>query len=136
MIRRAKQHNNSILVVEDNREVRKLVVDALRDSGYQVLEAAEGSDALQVAKDHSGPIHLLLTDVIMPRMTGKELADRLRSLRPETKVLYMSGYAQDVLSNRGSLNPGDVYFAKPFSLDSLLAKVQEVLSHPGIEPAS
>jgi PAS domain S-box-containing protein len=121
----------TVLVVEDRPEVRKLAVSALQDSGYQVLEAAEGSMALQVAEEHSGPIHLLLTDVIMPHMTGKELAERLKPLRPEIKVLYMSGYAADVISSRGSLNADEWYIAKPFSLDALLAKVQEVLNHPG-----
>jgi CheY-like chemotaxis protein len=97
------------------------------------LPPAEGSEALQVAKEHSGPIHLLLTDVIMPHMTGKEAAERLRQLRPEIKVLYMSGYAADVISSRGSLNSGESYIAKPFSLDSLLAKVREMLSSPEVK---
>jgi hypothetical protein len=118
--------------VEDRPEVRGLAVAALQDSGYQVLEAAEGSEALRVAEDHSGPIHLLLTDVIMPHMTGKELAGHLRQLRPEIKVLYMSGYAADVLSSPGSLSAAESYIAKPFSLNFLLAKVQEVLRHPGV----
>jgi PAS domain S-box-containing protein len=117
----------TILVVEDRPEVRRLVVDALQGSGYQILEAAAGSEALQVAERHPGPIHLLLTDVVMPHMTGKELAERLKQLRPETKMLYMSGYAADVISNRGLLNSGEHYIAKPFFPDSLLAKVREIL---------
>jgi PAS domain S-box-containing protein len=123
----------TILVVEDRPEVRRLAVDTLQDNGYHVLEAAEGREALQVAKDHSGPIHLLLTDVIMPHMTGKEAAERLRQLRPEIKVLYMSGYAADVISSRGSLTSGELYIAKPFSLDSLLTKVREILSSPEVK---
>jgi CheY-like chemotaxis protein len=117
----------TVLVVEDRPEVRGLAVHALQESGYRILEAAEGSQALQVAKDYPGPIHLLLTDVVMPHMTGKELAEHLRQLRPEIKVLYMSGYSADVLSSRGSLSAAESYIAKPFSLASLLAKVQEVL---------
>jgi PAS domain S-box-containing protein len=119
--------NETVLVVEDRAEVRDLVVDALQGTGYQVLEAAEGSAALDVAAQHSGKIHLLLTDVIMPRMSGKELADRLKQLRPEIRVLYMSGYAADVISSRGSLDAGEQYIAKPFSLTSLLTKVREIL---------
>ena len=110
-----------------------MAVAALQDSGYQVLEATEGPEALQVAKDYSGPVHLLLTDVIMPHMTGKELAERLKQSRPEIKVLYMSGYAADVISSRGSLDPGESYIAKPFSLDSLLTKVREILSSPEVK---
>jgi PAS domain S-box-containing protein len=118
----------TLLVVEDRPEVRRLAVDALEASGYQVLEAAGGSEALRVAQRHPGPIHLLLTDVVMPHMTGKELAERLKSLLPEIKVLYMSGYAADVISSRGLLDSGERYISKPFSLDSLLAKVRELLN--------
>jgi PAS domain S-box-containing protein len=117
----------TILVVEDRPEVRRLAVSALQDSGYRILEAAGGSEALRIAGDFSGPIHLLLTDVIMPRMSGKELAEHLRQSRSETKVLYMSGYAADVISGRGLLDSGERYIAKPFSVDSLLQKVREVL---------
>jgi CheY-like chemotaxis protein len=123
----------TILVVEDRPEVRRLAVEALQGSGYQILEAAEGSEALRVAEHHSGSIHLLLTDVVMPHMTGKELAERLKQLRPETKVLYMSGYTADVISSRGLLDSGEKYIAKPFHLDSLLAKVREVLGPPELQ---
>jgi CheY-like chemotaxis protein len=119
----------TVLVVEDRPEVRSLVVEALQASGYRVLGAAEGREALQVAADHPGAIHMLLTDVIMPRMRGKELADQLKQLRPEIRVLYISGYAADVLSSRGLLDSGDSYIAKPFSLDCLLSKVQQILNH-------
>jgi len=117
----------TVLVVEDRLEVRRLAVDALQASGYQILEAADGREALQVVERHGGAIHLLLTDVIMPHMTGKELAERLRGLRPEIKVLYMSGYAADVISSRGLLGSSEQYIAKPFSLESLLVKVREIL---------
>jgi PAS domain S-box-containing protein len=126
----------TILVAEDRPEVRKLTLDALQDRGYQVLEASEGSEALLLAGSHSGPIHLLLTDVVMPRMTGKELAERLRAVRPETKVLYMSGYAADVISSRGVLNSGEWYIGKPFSVDALLMKVRDILSRSGSGPTS
>jgi PAS domain S-box-containing protein len=120
----------TVLVVEDRPDVRNLVVEALQAGGYRVLQAREGSEALQVAEQHSGPIHLLLTDVIMPHMTGKEVAERLKQFRAETKVLYMSGYAADVVSSRGLLDSGEQYIAKPFCLNSLLKKVYEVLGRP------
>jgi PAS domain S-box-containing protein len=126
----------TILVVEDRPEVRKLTIAALQDGGYQVLEAAEGSEALLVAERHPGPIHLLLTDVIMPHMTGKELAEQLRRSRPEIKVLYMSGYTADVISSRGLLSSGERYIAKPFSLSSLLQKVREILEPPASASAA
>jgi CheY-like chemotaxis protein len=125
----------TILVVEDKPEVRRLAANALQCSGYQVLQAAEGNEALLVAKGHPGAIHLLLTDVIMPHMTGKELADQLRPLRPQIKVLYMSGYAADIISSRGLLNSGEQYIAKPFVLDSLLAKVRAALGSTSFGPA-
>jgi CheY-like chemotaxis protein len=133
---KVSQAVETVLVVEDRSEVRGLVVEALQGSGYHILEAGLGSEALQVVQHHPGPIHLLLTDVIMPKMTGRELTDRAKLLRPKMKVLFMSGYAADVISSRGLLTSGEWYIAKPFSLDALLTKVREVLSHPGFEPAS
>ena len=88
------------------------------------------SDALAAAERHAGPIHLLLTDVVMPHMTGKELAGRLKPLRPEMRVLYMSGYAADVIVRRELLESGASYLAKPFAPDALAAKVREVLGPP------
>jgi len=131
----ASRNTGTVLVVEDRPEIRELTVGALRSSGYRVLEATEGNDALRAAERHPDPIHLLLTDLIMPHMTGRELAEELKRLRPEIKVLYMSGYATDVISSRG-LNSGEDYIVKPFSLDSLLAKVREVLNHGGSQRAS
>jgi PAS domain S-box-containing protein len=126
--------SETVLVVEDRLEVRRLAVDALQASGYQILEAADGREALQRVERHGGVIHLLLTDVIMPHMTGKELAERLRGLRPEIKVLYMSGYAADVISSRGLLSSSEQYIAKPFSLESLLVKVREILGPAAPNP--
>ena len=117
----------TILVVEDQEPVRNLTVTVLKERGYRVLDASHGTDALLVAERHSGPIHLLLTDVVMPRMTGKELAERLKPLRPEMKVLYMSGYAADIIARRELLESDVAYLAKPFAPDVLAAKVREVL---------
>ncbi len=122
--------SETILVVEDQHPVRNLAVTVLKERGYVVLDAAEGSDALAAAERHAGPIHLLLTDVVMPHMTGKELAGRLKPLRPEMRVLYMSGYAADVIVRRELLESGTSYLAKPFAPDALAAKVREVLGPP------
>jgi two-component system, cell cycle sensor histidine kinase and response regulator CckA len=119
--------SETILVVEDQEAVRKMVVAALKSFGYRVLEAAHGSDALRVAGEYPGPIHLMVTDVVMPRMTGRELAGRMAPLRPEMKVVYMSGYAQDIIAGGGQIERGLVYIAKPFAPDVLAARVREVL---------
>ena len=97
------------------------------DTGYRILDAGDGDEALRVAQNHEGPIHLLLTDLVMPGMNGKELAQRLEGLRPEAKVLYMSGYAGDILTPEGAGETDGSFLAKPFRLDSLAAKVREVL---------
>ena len=120
----------TILVVEDQEEVRKLAVECLESYGYQVLEARSSSDALLLASHHEGPIHLLLTDVVMPQMGGKELAESLKPLRPEMKVLYMSGYTRDAIVHHGVLDSGVNFIAKPFAPDALALKVRIVLGLP------
>ena len=117
----------TVLVVEDKEAVRKLATQILRRYGYRVLEAAHGEQALLIAKNQSEAIHLLLTDVIMPGMTGPELAQRLKATRPSLLVLYMSGYAADVITSRGLLDPTQVSITKPFKPDVLAAKVREAL---------
>jgi PAS domain S-box-containing protein len=119
--------SETILVVEDQEAVRRWVVQALKSYGYRILEAAQGAEALQLTERHSGPIDLLLTDVVMPHMTGRELAERFRPLQPEMKVLYMSGYAADLIARRAPLDPGVAHIAKPFTPLALAAKVREVL---------
>jgi PAS domain S-box-containing protein len=122
--------SETVLVVEDQDPVRSFAVTVLKEHGYVVLDAAQGDDALLMAERHSGPIHLLLTDVVMPHMTGKGLAERLEHLRPEMKVLYMSGYAADVMVQRELLESGAPCLTKPFAPDVLAAKVREVLGPP------
>ena len=119
--------HETILVVEDEAEVRLLAAEVLENSGYRVLVAATGPEALQAAAAHPEPIHLTLTDVVMPGMNGKELAARLLALRPGMKILYMSGYSGEAVARRGVLDPGVPYIAKPFSSNALAAKVREVL---------
>ena len=117
----------TILVAEDALVVRKLVSEVLCEEGYQVLVAQNGEEALRLIENHPGPIHLLLTDVVMPGVGGKEVADQMTSLRPEAKVLYSSGYThQGMFLKR--LSPGIAYLQKPFTPDELRRKVQEVLA--------
>ncbi len=121
------QGSGTILVVEDQEQVRALAVEILRSSGYQVLEANCGDAALALVKDYPEPIHLLLTDVIMPGMTGKELSEQLRLRHPEIRVLFMSGYTEDVIMHRGVLDASVEYIAKPFTPAGLVARAAEVL---------
>jgi two-component system cell cycle sensor histidine kinase/response regulator CckA len=121
------QGTETLLLVEDELQVRELTHDILLDHGYRVLTAGDGVEALRVAQAHEGPIHLLLTDVIMPRMSGKELADRLRSGRPEMRVLFTSGYSDDAIAHHGVLDVGVHFLSKPFELEALARKVRDVL---------
>ncbi|MEK6619010.1 MAG: response regulator, partial [Nitrospirota bacterium] len=117
----------TVLLVEDEPGVRTLVRDTLRLHGYTVLEARHGIEALLIGTQHAGLIHLLLTDVVMPQMGGREVADRLVPARPSLKVLYMSGYTENAVVHRGVLNPGTAFLQKPFTPDLLVCKVREVL---------
>jgi CheY-like chemotaxis protein len=117
----------TILVVEDQPEVRDFACGVLRTLGYRVLDAGGGAEAIRVAEAATEPIHLLLTDVIMPGMTGRDVAERLQSRDPRMKVLYMSGYSNDVVLDRGVLQAGVGYMAKPFSPDELADKVRRAL---------
>lgn len=122
--------SETILVVEDQEDVRRFVVKVLTGCGYQMLDAARGEVALVVAGSHPGPIHLLLTDAVMPGMTGMEVAARLLPLRPDMRVLCMSGYGEGVIAHQGMILPGTAYLAKPFSAEVLSHKVREALDTP------
>ena len=117
----------TILLVEDEEEVRKLAGAILRQHGFRVLEAAHGGDALQVIGHHPEPIQLLLTDVVMPEMNGSELACRLKYVFPKMKVLYMSGYADSGILPEGVSENGNSFLPKPFSLEGLIGKVRGIL---------
>jgi CheY-like chemotaxis protein len=119
--------DETILAVEDEEKVRKVAVQILRGQGYAVLEAPHGDDALLVCEQHEGPIHLMVTDVVMPNMSGHELAKRLKAFHPEMKVLYMSGYTDNAIVHHGVLEKGMNYIQKPFTVDGLARKVREVL---------
>jgi CheY-like chemotaxis protein len=124
---RLARGKGTILVAEDEAGVRSLVRETLKSKGYHILEAAGAAQAVEIAEQHTKPIHLLLTDVVMPRIGGKELAERLRTLHPETKVLYMSGYTDDAVALRGIAEGGTPFLQKPFLPDALLLKVREIL---------
>jgi CheY-like chemotaxis protein len=117
----------TVLVVEDEGGVRSLVCEAFISHGYKVLEAARAAQALEISEQHTEPIHLLLTDVVMPGTDGKQLALRLSTLHPETKVLYMSGYTDDAVLRHGLSEGGTPFLQKPFTPNALLLKVREVL---------
>jgi PAS domain S-box-containing protein len=117
----------TVLLVEDEEAVRDMVSEMLGESGYKVLEAKNGREALTLSKQYDGEIHLMLTDVVMPEMSGRELAEQLTPLRQEMKVLYMSGYTDDAIVHHGVLDEGTAFIGKPFSPHSLARKVREVL---------
>ena len=124
---KAKGGSETILVVEDQDDLRRLVSTVLESNGYRVLDAVDGRSALKVASDTENPIDLLLTDVIMPDLTGKQVADQILRSRPQIRVLFMSGYPGDVIARKGVLDRGIFYLPKPFTIEALSAKVREVL---------
>ncbi|MBL7177942.1 MAG: PAS domain S-box protein [Desulfobacteraceae bacterium] len=119
--------SETVLLVEDDRSVLNLARKVLQQQGYRVLEAQNGEDALKVSKEYEGSIHLLITDVVMTGMNGRELAERIIPLYPEVKVLFMSGYTDNVLSHYGVLESGINFLEKPFSPEILMRKVRTVL---------
>ena len=122
----------TVLLAEDEEVVRRLAREILIDNGYQVLDAGNGREALLISEAHRGEIHLLLTDVVMPRLSGRELVERIRPLRPDMRVLYMSGYTDDAILRHGVLEEEVPFLQKPFTAEILARKVREVLDeHPG-----
>ena len=129
------QGSETILVVEDEDLVRQVVREALRSFGYTVLETGDAEEGARICKSHAGPIHLLMTDVIMPKMNGRALAKRLTLQRPDLKVLYMSGYTDSAIVQHGVLEPGVSFLQKPFALTALARKVRDVLDEEGVDVA-
>jgi CheY-like chemotaxis protein len=120
--------SETLLLVEDDEGVRKLLLDVLRQEGYSVLAASNGPDALKLCAHYDRPIHLLITDVIMPGMSGTQLVEQLVGRCRDTKVLFMSGYTDDAIVNHGVLDPGVAFLQKPFTPGGVLSKVRDVLN--------
>jgi CheY-like chemotaxis protein len=120
----------TVLLVEDDASIRKALRQALQRSGYRILEAPNPGEAILISEQHTGLIHLMLTDVVMPRMSGPELAERLEPWHPEMKVLYMSGHSEEKAPEEAVLPPGAVFLRKPFAIRGLLEQVRRVLDRP------
>ena len=123
--------HETLLVVEDSEITRRLLKEILSQRGYRLLLAADGEEALRLDAEHVEPIHLLLTDVVMPRLNGRELARRLAPRRPGLKVLFMSGYTQEAIAKHGILDPGTSFLEKPFSPDALARRIRDLLDAGG-----
>ncbi|MEA3427660.1 MAG: response regulator [Thermodesulfobacteriota bacterium] len=120
------------MIVEDYIGLLNLAQEVLQSYGYKVLDAENGEEALRVGKEYDGPIHLMVTDVVMPKMGGREAAELLQPLYPQMKVIYMSGYTNNAIVHHGVLMPGLNFLEKPFTPEGLARKVREVLDR-GIE---
>ncbi len=123
----APRGSETVLLVEDEEDLRDLLAEALEASGYTVLKARDCADAIRICGEREAPIHLLLTDVIMPRMSGRDLAERVQPGRPAMRVLYMSGYTDSAIVHHGILEPGIAFLQKPFAPPTVAQKVREVL---------
>ena len=117
----------TVLLVEDEQLVRQLTREILRRNGYHVLEACDGVEAMATLREHPGTIHLLLTDVVMPRMSGHELVELARPLRPDMRILYVSGYSEEAIARQGQLTEGIELLPKPFTPGVLTGKIRQLL---------
>jgi two-component system, cell cycle sensor histidine kinase and response regulator CckA len=122
--------SETILLLEDEGSLREIIREVLEEAGYRVLTAADSREALPLARAHGGPIHILVTDVVMPGLGGREIAEALARERPSTRVLYISGYTDEAIGHHNVLDPGVHFLQKPFSTLALLRKVREVLDSP------
>jgi CheY-like chemotaxis protein len=128
----APRGTETVLVVEDQDGIRDIVRESLRRNGYKVLIAEDGNEALQMAGAYPDPIHLLVTDLVMPNIGGRELAERLTPMRPGMKVLFMSGYSEHSALDIDAGSQAATILQKPFSLDALARNVRRVLDEPGL----
>ncbi len=123
----ARGGHETVLLVEDESQVRRLVFEVLQAKGYKVLAAKDGLEAIPLEENYAGRIHLMITDVVMPGMSGRELAKHITAARPDTKVLFMSGYTDDAVLRHGVTGPGTAFLQKPFALEALLQRVRALL---------
>ena len=130
----AAKAGHTILLAEDEDGIREVTTRILTKNGFHVLAAANGREALDIARRHPGPIDGVLSDVLMPHLNGPELADALRAVRPDTPMLFMSGFAEPLMTEQGLLEPGVTVVGKPFTSNELLAAVHETLDRPATEP--
>jgi two-component system, cell cycle sensor histidine kinase and response regulator CckA len=119
--------SETVLLVEDSDSLREVTREFLQMAGYSVVESSDASEALRLASNHDGPIHLLLTDVVMPGMNGRDLAREMQSIHPETRVLFMSGYTANAIHHHGVLEEGLSLLTKPFTRTGLAQKIRELL---------
>lgn len=122
------QGSETVLVVEDNEMVRNTTLKTIQRFGYRVLTAPDGLEALRICREHDGPIHLLLTDVVMPGVGGKDLAEQAQGMRSDMKVLFMSGYTDDAIVRHGVIEKGIAFLQKPFTTNRLVEKIRDVLN--------
>jgi CheY-like chemotaxis protein len=122
-----REGSATVLVVEDEEALRELAREFLESSGYRVLDSPNGAAALELARQYPGPIHLVLTDVIMPEMNGREMADRMAAVRPDARILFMSGYTGDAIAPFEIVDSGRRFLQKPFTRAELLEKMRELL---------
>jgi len=120
--------SETILVVEDEQSVRELIVQLLGDAGYRVIDAADGTNAIRLCREHDGEVHLLLTDVVLPKMSGPQVAEAIAELRPATKVVYMSGYTDNAVVHRGMADETIIFLDKPIKPQVLVETVWRHLS--------
>jgi DNA-binding response OmpR family regulator len=116
-----------VLLIEDDQSLRDLLCETLEGAGYTVLVAQGGDKALQIGDEYPGAIQLIVTDVIMPGLTGRQAAEKIKSSRSEVEILFISGYTSEAIAKHGVLEPGANYLSKPFAPDDLLRKVRDVL---------
>ena len=120
----------TILIVDDEPEVRALARDMLKAEGYTTLDTGDPTLALRIARTEPQPIHLLLTDVVMPVMNGRELVEQMRTIRPEMKILYMTAYSTETVEDYGiQITPGEPFVMKPFTMERLVSAVRAVLDY-------
>ena len=124
---RSAEGDETIMVVDDEKMIRTLLKQSLKGYGYTVLTAHDGEDALRTAERHEGPIDLMVTDIVMPQMSGYELAERLAPLRPETSVLYMSGYDTNMAADQDDHDQENHFLPKPFLPKDLASNIRQIL---------